>query len=278
MILVGAAACIGALLWYGRSRGPVPPTAVYRGVVFLSERLPQTAETGGLMHLVRVDLSAPGVELFTTPPDPEAQSAGWQYRLKYASEVLKDNSLAVVVNGAQFKSDSYRVSLFGSDSVPVYRPGDRARTNETIIADADVTHARSSLLWFEPDLTPHLDRERSLSAEARTRAQWGIGTQRVLMDDGVPDPDLDGAPDRRTALAVDAQNRLLWLAVFEKASLRAVAEALLRHGAVDAILLDGGSSTCLVLGPHAKGVRSGTILGGSIPVATHFGVRALPLK
>ena len=275
---VGAAAGLVALVWCARARGPLPPTEVYRGVVLLAERLPETAETGGLLYLVRVDLTAPGVDLFTTPLDQHAESAGWQYRLASPSEILARNSLAVVVNGAQFKSASHRIPLSQSNSIPLYRPGDLARTNETIIADSQVTHARSSLLWFDSDLRPHLERDRSLGEEPRARAKWGIGTQRVLVAGGVPELGLTETADCRSALGVDAEKQLLWVAVFEKASLRAAAAALHRHGAKDAILLDGGSSTCLVLGPRARGVRPGTIVGGAVPVATHFGIRALPLQ
>jgi exopolysaccharide biosynthesis protein len=82
---------------------------------------------------------------------------------------------------------------------------------------------------------------------------------------------------RLTAVGIDSSRRLLWLAVFENASASAVARVLAEHGARDGFLLDGGHSTTMVLGPQAVGVPSGTLVLGSRPVATFFGVRAEPL-
>jgi hypothetical protein len=86
--------------------------------------------------------------------------------------------------------------------------------------------------------------------------------------------------DARTTVGIDGEKRLLFLAVFENASMRRALTKLAQLGAVDGMLLDGGTSTSMSLGQDADSVRSGVLLGGWRPVATHFGIRAraLPTK
>jgi hypothetical protein len=70
------------------------------------DRLGVTQEGGGLVHWVRVDLTAPGVELYVTPLDPAAAARGWQNRLRPIEDVLEPEHLAVAVNGTYFMTAS----------------------------------------------------------------------------------------------------------------------------------------------------------------------------
>jgi exopolysaccharide biosynthesis protein len=83
--------------------------------------------------------------------------------------------------------------------------------------------------------------------------------------------------DERTAIGIDTEKRLLFLAVFENASERRAIDKLRQLGAVDGTLLDGGHSTSMVIGGKARDVRSGVLMGRWRPVATHFGLRAREL-
>ena len=124
-------------------------------------------ECRGLVHLVRVDLSAPGIGLYVTPLDPEAVRRGYQYRLADVSTVVQRECLAVVVNG----------TFFAADSGAFYRAGDLASSLQTIIADGEVSHVdpNSYMLWFEPDLTPHIEFTKPPDKAVLRRARWGIG-------------------------------------------------------------------------------------------------------
>ncbi len=225
-----------------------------------------------MVHIVQIDLTAPGIGLFVTPLDPEAVSRGYQYRLADATAVLRRDDLAVVVNGVFFSADS---GLF-------YHTGDLANGIQTVIADGvisqEVDH-NSCMLWFEPGFVPQMESGIVVNKAALRRARWGIGgvggaaIWKGQVQTAGPARDLD----RRTAIGIDSRRRLLWLAVFENASSLGVAEALKRHGVQDGFLLDGGHSTTMVLGPKAAHVRSGSLIGGSRPVATVLGIRADPL-
>jgi hypothetical protein len=111
------------------------------------------------------------------------------------------------------------------------------------------------------------------------QAMWAIGGQAVgLMDGKVRPRAVTRDPDSRTAVAIDRHRRLLFLAVGEHVSPRLLLEKLGALGAKDGMILDGGLSSSMAIGPKAQGVRPGVLLGGWRPVATHFGVRALPLE
>jgi hypothetical protein len=221
--------------------------------------------------LVKVDLKAPGVQLYLTPIDPEAYAQGYEYRLDSAPDVLKREHLAVVVNGA----------LFSSTSGVLQWAGDLARGVQTIVADGQVNHVDrySHLLWFGLDLTPHIEFERPPSETVLRDACWAIGGNALPLWKGkLRKEAANHIMDRRTAVAIDTDRHLLWLAIFENASSIGVAEILAEHGAKDGFLLDGGHSTTMVLSPQAAHIQTGEMVHGWRPVATFLGVRATPLN
>ena len=220
------------------------------------------------MHWARIDLTAPGVELYVTPTDPALEGTGYQYRLRRVGTVARAEGLAVAVNGSLFTKEPFLV--LG------YWPGQRANGVETAVADGRVSHIweHTYLLWFDAARVPAIERQKPPPAEVLARARWGIGGQGVGLIDGRVGEGSGGPPDARTAIGIDPQRRLLFLAVFESASPRRALEELATLGARDGMLLDGGGSTAMVIGPGATGIRPGTVLGGWRPVATHFGVRA----
>ena len=254
--------------WWTRPR-PTPPTEIFHGIIYTCAEI-NMEECHGLMCLVRVDLSAPGIALYLTPLDPDAVHRGYQYRLTDPATVLRREDLAVVVNGA----------LFSEDSALLYRTGDLARGVQTVVAEGEASHVDpdSYMLWFEADLAPHIEFNKPPDEALLRRARWGIGGGAVPLWKGrVWEAAANHEVDRRTAVGIDSGRRLLWLAVFENASSLAVARVLKEHGARDGFLLDGGHSTSMVLGSKAARVMPGTLLGGSRPVATCFGIKAQPL-
>jgi hypothetical protein len=267
--LAAIVVAVAGYRWWIQPR-PLPPTKIFHGITYTCEDLSNREECRGLMHLVRVDLAAPGIGLYLTPLDPEAVERGYQYRLADAASVLRREGLAVLINGA----------FFSADSGVFYRAGDWAQGVQTVVADGEVSHVdpHSYMLWFEPDLTPHIEFNKPPDEAVLRRARWGIGGGAVPLWKGkVREGAAGHEMDRRTAIAIDCGRRLLWLAVFENASASAAARVLAEHGAQDGFLLDGGHSTTMVLGAKAAGARSGTLLRGSRPVATFFGVKADPL-
>ena len=252
--------------WHDR-REPVEPTQIFPGILYRCIRVPESFEQGGLAHVCEIDLSNPHVQLWTTPIDPVARQAGWEYRLRRVGSVCEDEHLAVVVNGALFATPARYFPL----------PGDFARSAETVVSDYQVNHVdpNSYLIWFDDDLSPHWQTTKPPLPENLARAKWGIGIQECTLIDGQPRPGTGTLPDRRTMVAFNSETRRLWLASFEKASARSSAQFLADMGAREGGMIDGGTSTSMALGKDAQGVRPGLLIGGLRPVATQFGVRVV---
>jgi Phosphodiester glycosidase len=260
----------GGFVWWDRS-GPQVPTEIFNGITYGCERLEATGEGSGLLHWVRIDLTAPGIELYVTPLDASAIAQGWQYRLRQIKDIVDREHLAIAINATLFTSNSG------------WRPqmsGDLANGVETVVADHVVSHVweHTYLLWFDDHLTPQLLPSKPPAAAELDKAKWGIGGQGVGLQDGKVWPGSSSSPDARTAVAVDRERKLLFLAVGEYISPRLMLEKLADLGAKDGMLLDGGGSSAMALGKDAEGVPAGVLYGGWRPVATYFGIRATPLR
>jgi hypothetical protein len=224
---------------------------------------------GGLMHWVRVDLNAPGVEVFTTPLDAEAVIEGWQYRTAYATDAARRHGLAVAINATYFER-----------STRLPWPGTFARGIETLVSKRVVSHINPQcyMLWFDEAGRAHFEQALPPDPRKLERAVYGIGSQFDTVVDGKPGERTHHYDrEKRTAIGVDPARNILFLAVFESATQRRTAQEMIRIGATHAMMLDGGSSSEMALGGDARGVRSGAVIGTWMPVANHFGVRAQPL-
>ena len=269
VVLVVAAMALG--FWCWNRRHPIAPTKIFEGVTYGCERLESDAEGSGLVHWVRVDLAAPGIELYVTPLDPAAVAMGWQFRLRHTGAAVQHDHLAIGINATMFDSSSGWLPL----------TGDLSRARETTVADHRVSHVweHTYLLWFDDRLTPALETSKPPSAAVLDKARWGVGGQGVGLMGGKVRDLVDRKPvDARTAVGIDRQQKQLFLVVFEKASARRALEKMAELGAMEGMLLDGGDSTSMALGEKSLGVRPGVLLSGWRPVATHFGVRANALR
>jgi Phosphodiester glycosidase len=260
-----AAATLGIWHWFDL-REPQASSEIFQGVWYSCERLPPSKQGKGLIHCVRVDLSAPGIDLYVTPLDASAAEAGWQYRLRQVGDVVAREDLAVGINGTLFTSDSWLIQW----------SGDRARSVETVVSDHRVSHLweHTYLLGFDDQLRPQLKPSKPPTSAELARARWGIGGQGIGLRDGKVGDGNSEVPNSRTAIAIDADRKLLFLAAAEWVSPHLILESLAAQGAKEGMLLDGGGSTTMAIGARARDIRPGVLLGGWRPVATSFGVRA----
>ena len=250
---------------------PLQPVNIFAGVTYGCERLPVTQEGGGLVHWVRVDLTAPGVELYVTPLDPSAVARGWQYRLRPIENVVEREHLAVAVNGTYFTTASGSWLRFS---------GDLARSTQTLISDHVVAYGPwgASLLWFDAELAPHVLRWSSAAEPVLTRAKWAVGAHELQLHNGQVLGGGDFTADARTAIGIDQQRKLLFLAIAGRISQPRMLHILADLGARDGFLLDGGGSSAMAIGRGSTGIPATVLSGGGRPVATYIGVRALPCR
>jgi hypothetical protein len=268
LLLIAAGLGIGGrLLW--EYHPPAAPVEIYQGITYGCERVPTTDESAGLVHWVRADLKVPGVQIYITPMDPGARSQGFEYKLKYTSTAVADEHLAAAVNG----------TLFGSDSGYIRLPGDDAFSNETAVADHVVNHVDKDcyLLWWDDNLLAHLETTKPPTEPDLHHARWGIAGQQATLFDGKVGMWAGKLADKRTIIAADPKNRLVWIACFDWASYHFAAMRLQSMGAKIGTLVDGGTSVAMAIGDQAKNVRPGVVTGNWRPVATVFGFRAKPL-
>jgi hypothetical protein len=244
---------------------------IFEGITYGCKQLKPSQEARGVVHWVRINLTASGILPYVTSKDPTAVSEGWQYRLRRVGDVVATEHLAVAINGTLFSSKS---SWWRRKS------GDLANTAEPVVAD----HIESQgwldayLLWFDDQMTPHLGPNKTTEAEL-AMAEWGIGGEDSWLRDGRV-WSCQGRcriPDARTAVAVDLPRKLLFLAVGTHISPTLMYQTLADLGAKDGMLLDGGDSSSMAIGAGAKLVSPGPVYGWR-PVANQFGVRAEPLR
>jgi hypothetical protein len=69
---------------------------IFEGITYGCKQLEPSEEASGVVHWVRINLTAPGIALYVTSEDPTAVSQGWQYRLRRVGDVVAKEHLAVV--------------------------------------------------------------------------------------------------------------------------------------------------------------------------------------
>jgi hypothetical protein len=202
----------GVLVFWDRGE-PRAATEIFTGIAYGCDRLATTDEGSGLLYWARVDLTAPGIELYVTPLDPSAVARGWEYRLRRIKDVVNSEHLAVAINATLFTSNSGWWPLMS---------GDLANSVETVVADHVVNHIweHTYLLWFDDKLTPHLPPSKPPSVADLAAAKWGVGGQGVGLRDGKVGSGNDRNPDPRTAVGIDPSRKLLFLAVGQNISPR----------------------------------------------------------
>ena len=82
------------------------------------------------------------------------------------------------------------------------------------------------LLWFDEQLTPYLRPSKPPAAAELARAKWGIGGQALWLQGGKVWGGRSRSPDARTAVAIDRERKLLFLALGQYVSPRLVLQEL----------------------------------------------------
>jgi exopolysaccharide biosynthesis protein len=247
------------------------------------------------IHVLQIDLAAPGLSLVVTPGDP---SKGHEYRALKTSEALQANDWQAAVNGGYFLPFSGG-SPGGDDYIP--QPGQGTDVSGAAIHNGRIVSP------IEPDLDRRVNAILCIWGESKVvirdgqdcgpRVREAMAAGPRLLKDGQRlsyttfDATYGAARHPRTALGLDARRRLAWLVTVDGrqpgfsdgANLDELTDILISLGARDAINLDGGGSTTMVV-ESANGhlvlnrpIHTG-VPGRERPSANHLGVRARPLS
>jgi hypothetical protein len=237
------------------------------------------------IHVLRIDLTRPGIELEVTAGDP---SAGHGFRAQTTSEFLVRNKMSAAVNASFF--DPFKGGTPGGDD---YYP----KSGDPVNVLGLSMHAGK--VDSPPNKDPKINGTvciRKPAAVSIVRGQaCPAGTDEaaaagpLLLAQGTPQAHTLSITARhpRTAFGLSADGKTAWMVVVDGrqltslgATLPEMTEIFRRLGATEALNLDGGGSTALVVAdenpPRIVNVPIHTgVPGRERPSANHLGVRAL---
>lgn len=271
-----------------------PPgwTPLFVGVSHRS--LPSPITEPMAIQVLRVDLTAQGLAVVVNPGDG---SDGHEYLAVRPSEMLAAQGWEVGVNGGYFLPFNGG-SRGGDDYIP--QPGRGPDVSGAAI------HRGHVISPIETDLDARVNAILCVWGNADVRIadgqDCGPGVQEAMaagprllkagrrLSYADFDADYGAARHPRTAVGIDAARRTAWLVTIDGrqsdfsvgASLDELTEIFVSLGATDAINLDGGGSTTMVVatpsGPALLNRPIHTAVPGrERPSASHLGVQALPL-
>ncbi len=282
--LIRAAVFCAAVLLAACASAPLQAPAVRYALETASAPVAQR------IHVLELDLDR--VRLETTPGD---RSGGREYRARLTSEFAATSGYEAAVNAGYF-TPFRGGSPGGEDYYP--HVGDPVDVSGAAIAFAQevspvelTEDERVNAIVCIDDA--HVEILDGQSCAAGVDHALSAGP-RLLADGALRDVAAFGATyaaarHPRTALGIDRRARKAWLVVVdgrqsgfsEGASLSELTAIFQRLGAVDAINLDGGGSTTLVVQQDGAArivnspIHTG-VPGRERPVANHLGVRVAP--
>lgn len=241
-----------------------------------------------VIHIVTVDLTAPGVEVVVSPGLANADAPN-QTRAQTTSGFLQAAQVQIAANGSFFYP-------FREKTPWDYAPhvGDRANVLGQAIAEGQ-TYAEPRRPWYpvcflksqraiiSPHTTCPVGTRFALSAGPRLLTQ-GEPTQRDPVSS-------ESQPYARLLLAIDKPGTRLWLIaidgkqpLYSRGMTLTEATALVQElGAYEALNLDGGGSTTLVRSVDGQPRLLNAPIHAKLPmwerpVANQIGIRAQPLE
>jgi hypothetical protein len=229
-----------------------------------------------VIHVIIVDLRAEGLSFLVTPGDPDQELP---LKARTTSQFLEDFDLQVAVNGDGF-------APWRSNSILDYYPhlGDPVRPAGLAASLGQVYSSGSSGL---PTLYISQNNRASIN-NPRGKIYNAISGTEMLVRNGHAVAGLAGEPEPRTALALDRRNRRLLIIVVDGrqpeysqgATLAELAGMILEYQGYNAMNMDGGGSTTMVIEDQDGSPKllntpiDNHMPGRERPVGNHLGIFA----
>ena len=278
-LVFSVVAAIAVWIWFFAMPQPQPVTkTLFKGINY--QREIRTTPRTMVIHIITVDLREKGIKFLVTPGDPK-QKLPLQART--TGKFLKDFSVQLAVNGDGFQPWNLS-TLFD------YYPHNGQKVNA-------IGFAASEGIAYSQDT----DNEPTLYISQNNKASFNIqrgklynaisGNLQIVRGKKI----VSGLPDDiepRTAYALDRANRHLMIIVIDGrqphysdgATLRELAQIIIDHGGYNAINMDGGGSSTLVIEGKfgfptlLNRPINHRIPGNQRPVGNHLGIYAKPVE
>jgi len=275
------------LFWYFNRPLPEPVSnqPVFEGVTYT--RVVE-ANKPLVYHVIRIDLTAAGIAFLTTPADA---IDGFDYGARTTSQFLHEFGVQIAING-DFFDPWWSYTLF--DYYPHVGDGVNARgiavaNGETVTAGYAPQESFSTLYITSDNqaafTVPDGEIQTAISGHTMlvVAGQYHLPSERnTYLESRHP----------RTAIALDARGTTLLLFMVDGrqpsysrgVSMPEFAALIIEHGGYNALNLDGGGSSTLVIeGTNGQPLQLGSAIHTRIPyrqrpIANHFGVYANPVK
>ncbi|AFY34318.1 phosphodiester glycosidase family protein [Calothrix sp. PCC 7507] len=255
--------------------------ALFNGIVY--QRRALSAPRPVMIHILTVDLTAPGVKALVTPGIPN-QSQGIT-KAKTTSEFLSEFKLQLAINASYFHP-------FRENNPWDYYPhsGDTSYALGDAISNGS-RYATPQKRWAVVCISQRNIAQIVASGKCPADTVQGVAGQQILVVNGQPviSQSFDDKPYPRVAVAVNRDGKKLWLIIVdgkqklysEGLTLAELTKTVLELGADAALNMDGGGSTTLAIAT-SNGVK---VLNAPIhtnvpmrerPVANHLGFFATP--
>lgn len=273
----------GAIFWY--THRPQPDALqqmLYPGVEYIRDV--RTEPRPVVMHIVKIDLTTPGLEFLVTPPEYSEDNV---LEARTTSDFLETFDLQLAVNGDFYEPfrDESPLDYYPHVDDPVSPRGLAASNGELY------TRGYVSPRWYNT-LYISADNVASFEAPGDGRVYNAISGWQMLVRDGAAVPigrapyEYAHQPQPRTVFALDESGETLMLIVVdgrqpnysEGLTLDELTTVALEYGASDALNMDGGGSVSLVnegVNGDAQVLNSpihSRIPGRERPVANHLGI------
>lgn len=248
---------------------------LYEGIVY--ERDVRSEPRPLIVHIIRVNLRSDNLRIQVTPGDPQEDLP---LKARTTADYLQEFDLQVAINGDGF-------TPWYSRTILNYYPhsGDPVDVIGQAVADG----TRYSLgTDNEPTLFFNRQNQARIN-QSPGRAYQAISGNQVLVQQGLPLPEAGGTLEPRTAVGLDQRRNELILVVAdgrqpgysEGVTVQEMAQIMLALGAFEAINLDGGgSSTMVVEGSNGRAKVLNSPINHGLPglqrpVANHLGIAVL---
>ena len=276
--------CGGYSGWYFYRPQPRPVKyeTLFQGVTYHREIFDTPRPI--VAHIVSIDVTAPGLRLFVTPPNP---TQGHQLAARTTSQFADEFDVQVAINAGFFSP------FFEHGPFSFYpHVGDPVNVFGLAIFEGQPYSP------INPEYeTFYIGRENQLAiGHALSEPHYAISGYWIFVKDGVPIQQVDtryhaDKPSPRTAVAIDEDSKTLLLFVVdgrqpnysEGMTLPELADLAVKYGAFVGLNLDGGGSTTLVIQdedgkPHIMNspIHGRVPAGRERPVANHLGIFASP--